>query len=254
MTGIKFINQTILAKQLGITPVEAGKKLELIGLRDVKTKQATNDAILKGLANIVETPVLGKVSMWSPDVVDMIDGMQNLDSEFTGDKISIQPNDVLNENMSRSEKNSPHTIFIASSIEEFKSERTQIVGILHAINRNFDAFLAEFHEDGDNQNAINQHIASSEHFVAVVGRKLGRKTIGEIEFAMQLNRKHGYPKIKIFLQEFGDNNQERSPEVEVFARKLYDEGEYYPRTFADSSELIDQVELFFRRMGSRKHS
>jgi hypothetical protein len=138
-------------------------------------------------------------------------------------------------------------IFIASSIEEFKKERRMIAGTLDAINPDYNIFLAEIHVDGDNQVVINKHISESEYFVAIIGRRLGRKTLDEIMYAIKQNKEFGTPMIKIFVQKFGDNDRERTPEVKAFDKELYEEGEYYPTNFADSDELIDQVELYFRR-------
>lgn len=54
--------------------------------------------------------------------------------------------------------------------------------------------------------------------------------------------------MKFFVQKFADDLSQRTPQVETFVKNLYDDGVYYPREFADSQELLDQVELFFRRL------
>lgn len=256
----EFINQTVVAKLLGVSVSEILNMLSQRGYWDATSRRANEDAVREGLAKVLDHPLTGVVSMWSPRIVDVLRDDQVNNGPSTSDSgllpitsdVSVPmpaPHPVpLNKVDKSSGFDHSVEIFIASSIEEFSAERPQIAGILHSVDRHFEVYLAEYDPEGDSQELINRHIASADYFVAIIGRTLGEKTALEISLARNLDAAHGSPRIKFFVQKFADDKVQRSSDVEGFIAKLYEEGEYYPREFADPHELLDQVELFFRRL------
>ena len=251
-----FINQSILARELGLSVAEALSLLAERGYWDAASRHPTETATQDGLAKTIDHPLTGQVTMWSRRLVDQLRPPETGDRK-SRDSVLVKEKDqspsALNQvrpvrtNASLS-PDRPIEIFIASSIVEFGTERPQIAGILHAVDRSYVVYLAEYDPDGDSQESINRHLETAEYFVAIIGRKLGKKTALEIDLALRRYREQGTPRVKFFIQNFADNHLQRSPEVEEFAKELFEEGVHYPREFADQQELIDQVELFFRRL------
>lgn len=237
------INQSILAERLGSSVPEALDLLAARGWWDNVGSGPTSLALRDGLATVVDHPLTGKVTMWSPRVVELLDGRSLAPLPSREDPTVTRAGSAPTDG-----DNGPCRIFVASSIDEFRTERPQIAGILHSVDKRYLVYLAEFDPDGDSQDVINRHLTSSDYFVAIMGRRLGKKTALEIDLALERFRQSGTPRVKFFIQKFADNEAQRSPEVEKFARELWEEGVHYPREFADEKELLDQVELFFRRL------
>jgi hypothetical protein len=245
-----FINQSIVARELGLSVPDALARLAAKGYWDAASRRPTASTLADGLAKVIEHPLTGTVTMWAPQIMELVTGAPKLPAVDT-EALAIAPLPAVAAPADPAPVPSGDRtieIFIASSIEEFGTERPQIAGILHSVDRQFLVYLAEYDPDGDSQEAINRHLASAEYFVAIIGRRLGQKTRLEIDLALQRFRQHGTPRVKFFIQKFADNHAQRSSDVEDFARELFEDGVHYPREFADQQELIDQVELFFRRL------
>ena len=148
-------------------------------------------------------------------------------------------------------------IFIASSIVEFKDERTELLAYLGTLNKlykprgvrlewdNPEDMSHEMRPDGS-QSEIDEAIRNCEFFFVIVGRDMGQYTLGEFETAWKHYQAHGKPKIYTYF--LPPHRQLPNPNVLDFCARLKELKHYY-QSYGGMAEIKLEMQIeFFRNI------
>ncbi|MBR3570352.1 MAG: tetratricopeptide repeat protein [Oscillibacter sp.] len=146
------------------------------------------------------------------------------------------------------------SLFIASSIVEFERERTELFKYLWTLNGIFEPrgvrlkwnspeTMPHVMRPDGSQSAFDAEIRKCDFFFVIVGRDMGKYTLGEFETAWEQFQKTGKPKILTYF--LPPPGQIPKQSVLDFCARLEGLGYYY-KSFGAMSEvnLSMQIELF----------
>ncbi len=147
-------------------------------------------------------------------------------------------------------------IFIASSINEFKSERNELARFVCGINNKFvergiycklmlceneDQAMPQSERKQDEYNAL---IADSDVVFVLFFEKAGKYTVEELELARNCYIKNGHPKVYTYFKDFDEAKM--SEDVRAVYEKIVNEYRHYFGTFERIETLgIDILRVMF---------
>ena len=147
-------------------------------------------------------------------------------------------------------------IFLSSSITEFKSERDSIGNYIRMLNQ--EVFMAQgiylwllqcedYSKAVDTerkQDRYNRDIADSDYFYALIVKKAGKRTVEELDTALEGFRQRGIPKVYTYFKSFAGSISSDPSVFDLMSRIETEMGHDCSRfTELDSVKLDMLIEL-----------
>lgn len=148
------------------------------------------------------------------------------------------------------------SIFIASSLEELKEERSELEKFIYRLSgkleRTYDIRLEprlcemydRLYQEGRMQDSFNEYLATSDLAVFMFARKAGRYTLEEYEIAKNAYQQKKTPKFYLFVKE-GEPQEESLRE---FLARLDEKDGHYPDTFLHVDTIKLSLTLYIQAM------
>lgn len=151
-------------------------------------------------------------------------------------------------------------MFLASSIVEFKDERSDLMNTLRLLNnitvRNGLFFRLDYCSNYDNhiqkdgmQNKYNRIIRNSEFVLFLIGKSVGMYTLEEFEIASNGFKENSYPHITVNIKEMDEDS--RNDSFKEFSDKIKGIDEIKKVIYSDLRDVkIEMIKTLEQRLKS----
>lgn len=145
-------------------------------------------------------------------------------------------------------------IFLASSIEEFKNERQELMAFFGSVNNKLrkSGIYIELEKCEDMSSAVplkrkqddyNEYIKNSDYLIMLIGRDVGKYTLEEFDVALEHFLKYRTPTILPYFKKVPEGEQVQKRVLDFEKRLVKQLGHYVHDPYSHLSEIENDVLL-----------